>query len=110
MFYSQKSSRCTTEIYSGTVAVTNTPPFLLTLAQLAGKCHVYCHTARGGWRGWGVWGKRGRKVAYLLQLHRFKLSLPFNSFLPLVAVINLLLYKAPSHFPPYFRVAWDLGP
>lgn len=34
-------------------------------------------------------------MAYILQLHRFKLSLPFNSFLPLVAVINLLLYNPP---------------
>jgi hypothetical protein len=68
---------------------------------LAGKCHVYRHS---------VCGMGNSKVAYLSQLQRFKLSLPFNSFLPHVAVINLLLYKPPPLFPPYFRVAWDLDP
>lgn len=36
------------------------------------------------------WGVARWRIS---QLHRFKLSLPFNSFLPHVTVINLVLYK-----------------
>jgi hypothetical protein len=66
------------------------PPFLLTL--LFGRKMSRVLTQYVGWDGMG-WGES--KVAYPLQLHRFKLSLPFKSFLPRVTVINLLLYKLP---------------
>jgi len=53
--------------------------------RVAGKCHVDSHSTCSELAGVARW--------HISQLHRFKLSLPFNSFLPRVTVINLVLHE-----------------